>query len=162
MINQLVPSSFVNLAGQAVDLLSQPPRKASSFRLGKAHITVFSSITGLLLVGSLTDLPLAIQVLLGGILGLVIYGMVAASFSQMRFWLLVALLALTGFNLVHGLVHFDFESNRQAMFWAQSATEEFQELFSNSDQYHLLVDELFISQDCWKKHSSQLKPLQSD
>lgn len=162
MITPLVPSSFVNLTGQAIELLQPPPGKAPFLGSGKAKITVCSILAGLLLIVSLTDLPLAIQVLLGGTLGLVIYGMVVASFSQMRFWLLVGLLALTSFNLVHGLAHFDFESHRQAMFWAQSASEEFHELFSNSEHYHLLVDEVFISQDCWKKHSSQLKPLQKD
>lgn len=161
MITPPIPTSLLHLTGQAVEKLKPSPDKAPRLRPGKTYITAFSVITGLLLVVTLTDLPLLIQGLLGGMLGLVIYGMVAASFSQMRFGLLVGLLALTGFNLMQGLVNLDMESQYQAMFWAQSASEEFHELFSNPDEYHLLVDELFISQACWKKHAKQLKPLQS-
>lgn len=163
MITPLAPSSFVHLTEQVANRLQPSPWKPAHRRPGKkTYITVFSIITGLLLVGSLTDLPLAIQVLLVGTLGLVIYGVIAASFSQMRFWLLACLLALTGFNLLHSLAHFELGSHRQAMFWAQSASEEFHELLSNSDQYHLLGDELLISQDYWKKHSHQVKPFQND
>ena len=161
MITPSIPSAFVNITGRTVERLQPSPAKESRLRQEKTYITAFSIITGLVLVGSLTDLPLIIQLLLGGMLGLVIYGMVAASFSQMRFGLLVSLLALTSFNLLQGLANFDFESQYQAMFWAQSASEEIHELFSNPEQYHVLVDELFISQACWKKHASQLKPLQN-
>ena len=160
MITPPIPTSFVNLPGQAVEIIQPSRLKESRLRQGKTYITAFSIVTGLLLVGSLTDLPLIIQGLLGGMLGLVIYGMVAASFSQMRFGLLLGLLALTSFNLLHGLANFDFESQQQAMYWAQSASEEFHEMFSNPEQYHVLVDELFISQACWTKHSKQLKPLE--
>ena len=159
MITPLIPSSFVNTTGNAIELLKPSPRKASPLRRGKTYVTGGSIIAGLLLVSSLTDLPLAIQILLGGTLGLVIYGMIAASFSQMRLWLLGFLVALTAFNLIHGLSNFDFESHRQAMFWAKSASEELHELFSNPEQYHVLMDELFISQACWNKHANQLKPL---
>lgn len=157
----LIPATLVNLSGPVVERPQPSTRKASRWKLGKTYITACSAIAGLLLVSSLTDLPLVIQGLLGGMLGLVIYGMVAASFRQLRFGLLVGLLVLTSFNLIHGLMHFDFESQHQAMFWAKSASEELNELFSNPEQYHLLADELFVSHAYWQKHSNQLKPLQN-
>lgn len=161
MLTPLSSASFIPLTEPAVNSPQPSPGEDSRPRLRATYITVISSITGLLLVGSLTDLPLVIQGLLGGMLGLVIYGTVAASFRQLRFGLLVGLLTLTSFNLIHGLANFDLESQHQAIFWAKSASDEIHGLFSTPEQYPVLVDELFISQACWKKHASQLKPLQN-
>lgn len=167
MLTPLVPLSFVNLTGQIATAL-QPEDAPASQRQGRNDVTYCpiitgcSIVTGLLLVSSLNDLPLVMKLCLGGTLALVLYGMVVASFRQMRLWLLVGLVSLTLLNLLPGLSSLDFEGNRQAMFWAKSASEELHGLFSHPEQYHVLMDELFISQACWKKHSSQLKPLKHE
>ncbi len=63
-------------------------------------ITVLSGFLGLILLGSLTHLPLVIKLFLGFVLSLALYGTTIVSFRHIRVLMLIGLIGLTLFSMI--------------------------------------------------------------
>lgn len=134
-----------------------PSPEAPSLVCWRTVVPLCCGLAGTVLIFSLTFLPLVSKLLLGLVLGLVIYGTMAAYFQHMRLWLLLGLVSLMVFCLGHNAWG-EHRQAQQTMIQSVTQTGPLPNYFSNADQYHQLRDELFVHKAYWKAHGGELNP----